>query len=88
MKRASRNGLHRRWYAKHRIEKLKKTRERNIERNPVYGVQRQIRLTARGEGDVRALIDRLGEALTRISEEGNRRRHQPKDRKRRLSVRK
>ena len=81
MKKASQNGLHKRWYARNRDKKLRTRYEYELKRNPLYGIQRITRDAKNGKESIDALINRLGEALIRIEQESSERRPKPKERK-------
>lgn len=42
MRRASANGLHRRWYQKNRREKIERNKEYNRKKNPLIGLKAAI----------------------------------------------
>lgn len=87
MKKASQNGLHKRWYKNHRSQKLKASYERKKRDNPLYGLTKLRQSAKRGDTAIETYLCELGAALVRFSEESNKGRRQSTDSQRGVRVR-
>ena len=65
MKRASMNGLFKRFYARHREKELARKLEYNTRINPAYGLTKLAEAIARGERPIEHLIKAARHALDR-----------------------
>lgn len=68
MKRASALGLHKRWYERHRDEKLAYCLKRAKRLNPAHGLSRAISRARRGDISLDELHAEFGRALALIGE--------------------
>jgi hypothetical protein len=87
MKRASIRGLHRRWYQRHRTEKLRKRREYDLRKNPIHGLKRLIADVRAGRRAPEDLIAEYRRAFAQVYEGSDGKAGKSKDGKRGLPMR-
>lgn len=61
------NGLHKRWYKKNKIKKIKNIQDKRKKENPLYGIKYKInKIKRNSNGDLNAVIAELESALASL----------------------